>query len=76
MLRRLDGHRQEIVGGRNSVKQAALPPCAFAKPSMPELISNDLKGQRHQKTERDIWMRDSAGLVLIRDGSNLSLGVA
>jgi hypothetical protein len=43
MNRRLDGHRQEIVGGRAGVKQAALLPCAFAKPSMPELISDDLK---------------------------------
>jgi len=43
---------------------------------MPELISNDLKGQRHQKTERNTWMRDSAGFVLNRDGSNLSLRFA
>lgn len=62
--------------GRNSVKQAAFLPCAFAKPSMPELISDDLKGQRHGKAEGDTWMRDSAGFVLNRDGSNLSLGVA
>lgn len=72
MLRRLDGH----LFGRNSVKQAALLPCAFAKPSMPELISNDLKGQRRQKTEKDTWMRDSTGFVLNRDGSNLSQGDA
>lgn len=40
MLRRLDGH----LRGCNSVKQAALPPCAFTEPSMPELISDDLEG--------------------------------
>jgi len=51
MLRRLDGHPQEIAGGRNSVKQAALPPCALPEPSMPELISDDLKDRATGKPE-------------------------